>query len=297
MNVDPNNTSTAAGLDLPRGRSNEQKSVWLGVVGALLAAAATFVVAPTAVRAEEPSTAADPMQSAPSFVDNFSNFDRSRWFVSDGWNNGAHQNCTWSKDLVRLSDGALSLGFEKRKLKDREFACAEIQTKQRYGYGVYEARMKTGTGSGLNAAFFTYIGPQDKKPWDEIDFEVLTKDPSKVQVNSYIQGKPKNGKLVDVEGGADKGFNDYGFVWEKNRLRWYVNGKLVNEVTNPDELPTNSQKIFFSLWGSEKLTNWMGAFADPGNKVTMEVKRVAFTALGEPCQFPESLACSINKSN
>jgi len=41
----------------------------------------------------------------------------------------------------------------------------------------------------------------------------------------------------------------------------------------------------------------MGAFADPGNKVTMEVKRVAFTALGEPCQFPESLACSINKSN
>ena len=293
MNVDPNNTSTAADFELSRGRSNEQKSVWLGLAGALLAAVATFVAAPTAVRAEEPSAGADPMQSAPSFVDNFSNFDRSRWFVSDGWNNGAHQNCTWSKDLVRLSDGALSLGFEKRKLKDREFACAEIQTKQRYGYGVYEARMKTGTGSGLNAAFFTYIGPQDKKPWDEIDFEVLTKDPSKVQVNSYIQGKPKNAKLVDVEGGADKGFNDYGFVWEKSRLRWYVNGKLVNEVTNPEELPTNSQKIFFSLWGSEKLTNWMGAFADPGNKVTMEVKRVAFTALGEPCQFPESLACSI----
>ncbi|TIT94180.1 MULTISPECIES: family 16 glycosylhydrolase [Mesorhizobium] len=237
------------------------------------------------------------MQSAPSFVDNFSSFDRSRWYVSDGWNNGNHQNCTWSKDLVRLSDGVLSLSFEKRKLKDREFACAEIQTKQRFGYGVYEARMKTDTGSGLNAAFFTYIGPQDKKPWDEIDFEVLTKDPSKVQVNSYIQGKPKNGKLVDVEGGADKGFNDYGFVWEKDRLRWYVNGKLVNEVTNPDELPTNPQKIFFSLWGSDKLTNWMGAFADPGRKVTMQVKRIAFTALGQPCQFPESLACTITNSN
>ncbi|TIV07982.1 MAG: glycosyl hydrolase family protein, partial [Mesorhizobium sp.] len=178
------------------------------------------------------------LKSAPSFVDNFSNFSQSRWFVSDGWANGAHQNCTWSKDLVRLSDGVLSLSFEKRKLKDREFACAEIQTKQRYGYGVYEARMKTGTGSGLNAAFFSYIGPQDKQPWDEIDFEVLTKDPSKVQVNSYIQGKPKNAKLVDVAGGADKGFNDYGFVWEKDRLRWYVNGKLVHEVTNPDELPT-----------------------------------------------------------
>ncbi|RWA77615.1 MAG: glycosyl hydrolase family protein [Mesorhizobium sp.] len=287
MSVDPNNTTAVAARRMPRVHSHG-RGLWLGLATALFAAAAAFVAAPA--RAQD-------MQSAPSFVDNFSNFDRSRWFVSDGWSNGAHQNCIWSKDLVRLSDGVLSLGFEKRKLKDREFACAEIQTKQRFGYGVYEARMKTDTGSGLNAAFFTYIGPQDKKPWDEIDFEVLTKDPSKVQVNSYIQGKPKNGKLVDVEGGADKGFNDYGFVWEKNRLRWYVNGKLVNEVTNPDELPTNPQKIFFSLWGSDKLTNWMGAFADPGREVNMQVKRIAFTALGQPCQFPESLACSINNSN
>ena len=297
MYVDPNNASTAAVFSPSRAHSNRQAGLWLRFVGALLAVAATFVAVPPAARAEEPAASTDPMQSAPSFVDNFSNFDRSRWYVSDGWSNGAHQNCIWSKDLVRLSDGVLSLGFEKRKLKDRDFACAEIQTKQRFGYGVYEARMKTGTGSGLNAAFFTYIGPQDKKPWDEIDFEVLTKDTSKVQVNSYIQGKPKNGKLVDVEGGTDKGFNDYGFVWEKDRLRWYVNGKLVNEVTSPDQLPTNSQRIFFSLWGSDKLTNWMGAFTDPGNKVTMEVKRVAFTALGQPCQFPESLACSISNSN
>ncbi|WP_254633874.1 glycoside hydrolase family 16 protein [Mesorhizobium sp. GbtcB19] len=294
MNADPSNTSNVAACALSHTPRNGLNSLRLGVFGVLFAIAATLTASLHPARAEG---AQQDVQSAPSFVDNFSNFDRSRWFVSDGWTNGAHQNCTWSKDLVRLSDGVLSLGFEKRKLKDRDFACAEIQTKQRYGYGVYEARMKTGTGSGLNAAFFSYIGPQDKQPWDEIDFEVLTKDPSKVQVNSYIQGKPKNGKLVDVEGGADKGFNDYGFVWEKDRLRWYVNGKLVHEVTNPDELPTHSQKIFFSLWGSDKLTNWMGAFADPGNKVTMEVKRVAFTALGQPCQFPESLACSISNSN
>lgn len=294
MNADPGNTSNVAACALAHTPRNGLNSLRLGVVGALFVIAATLAASLHPAHAEGVQ---QEVQSAPSFVDNFSNFDRSRWFVSDGWTNGAHQNCTWSKDLVRLSDGVLSLGFEKRKLKDREFACAEIQTKQRYGYGVYEARMKTGTGSGLNAAFFSYIGPQDKQPWDEIDFEVLTKDPSKVQVNSYIQGKPKNGKLVDVEGGADKGFNDYGFVWEKDRLRWYVNGKLVHEVTNPDELPTHSQKIFFSLWGSDKLTDWMGAFVDTGSRVTMQVKRVAFTALGQPCQFPESLACSISNSN
>ncbi len=290
MKADPKNTLFAVGSGMTRTRSSVPAMLRHGPAGAMFAGAVVLAAALHPAHAQE-------LQSAPSFVDDFSTFDTKRWYVSDGWSNGAHQNCIWSKDLVRLSDGALSLGFEKRKLKDRQFACAEVQTKQRYGYGTYEARMKTGTGSGLNAAFFTYIGPQDKQPWDEVDFEVLTKDPSKVQVNSYIRGKPKNAKLVDVEGGADKGFNDYGFVWEKHRLRWYVNGKLVSEVTNPDELPTNPQKIFFSLWGSDKLTGWMGAFVDPGRKVTLEVKRVAFTALGEPCQFPESLACSINKSN
>jgi endo-1,3-1,4-beta-glycanase ExoK len=290
MNADPKTTSIIVTDGMPSTRRRRQKKKSprrLCTGGAfLLVALGTLLASPV------PSHSQD-LPTAPSFVDDFSSFDRARWYVADGWTNGAYQNCTWSKSLVRLSDGMLTLGFEKRKLKDRDFACAEIQTKQRYGYGVYEARMKTDTGSGLNAAFFSYIGPSDKQPWDEIDFEVLTKDTSKVQVHTYISGKPKNEKLVDVVGGTDKGFNDYGFVWEKDRLRFYVNGKLVQEITNPAELPTHSQKIFFSLWGSDKLTSWMGAFSDPGRKLTMQVDRVAFTAIGQPCQFPESLACSI----
>lgn len=288
MNADPKKTSITLAGGMPFWHRIQQ-----GPLRRLCSGAAFLLVALAGVVAGPIPSHAQDMPSSPSFVDDFSSFDHARWYVSDGWTNGAHQNCIWSKSLVGLSDGMLALGFEKRKLKDREFACAEIQTKKRFGYGVYEARMKTDTGSGLNAAFFSYIGPADKQPWDEIDFEVLTKDTSKVQVNSYILGKPKNEKLAEVEGGTDKAFNDYGFVWEKDRLRWYVNGKLVQEVTNPAELPTHPQKIFFSLWGSDTLTSWMGPFSDPGRKVTMQVDRVAFTALGEPCQFPESLACSI----
>ncbi|RUX44738.1 1,3-beta-glucanase, partial [Mesorhizobium sp. M7A.F.Ca.CA.002.09.1.1] len=55
----------------------------------------------------------------------------------------------------------------------------------------------------------------------------------------------------------------------------------------------HAQKIFFSFWGSDTMKGWMGAFADPGRKLSLQVERVAFTALGEPCQFPESLACSV----
>lgn len=228
-----------------------------------------------------------------SFVDNFDHLDPLYWYVSDGWNNGAHQNCTWSKGQIDVTNGMLQLHLTQQKLGQRNYACGEVQSIKRYGYGTYEARIKSATGTGLNSAFFSYIGPQDKKPWDEIDFEVLGKNTGEVQTNQYINGKGGNEKLTPVAGGANQGFNDYAFVWEKDRLRYYLNGKLVQEVTDPSKIPTHAQKIFLSLWGTDTLSGWMGKFAYT-QPALMQVDRVAFTAAGDKCQFAESVACTLN---
>ena len=263
-------------------------SLSLGLL--LLGACAAMAASTSGISLAHAETAA----KAKSFVENFDKLDRKRWFVSDGWTNGDHQNCTWSKDQVSVGDGTVKLGFTKQQLKDREYVCGEIQTNRRFSYGVYEARFKAAAGSGLNTGFFSYIGPVHKQPHDEIDFEVLGKDPSKVQLNQYVDGKSVGGeKLVDVAGGADQGFNDYAFVWEKNRIRWYLNGELVGEETDPAKLPSHASKIYLSIWGSDTLKSWMGSFADPGANVAAEIDRVAFTAPGEPCQFPESVACKV----
>ena len=229
-----------------------------------------------------------------SFVENFDRLDLKHWYVSDGWSNGDHQNCTWSKEQSKVVDGRLKLGFAKQQLKDRAYACGEVQTNQRYGYGAYEVRMKAVAGSGLNTGFFTYIGPVHKQPHDEIDFEVLGKNPSKVQINQYVDGESVGEeKLVEVPGGADKAFNDYAFVWEKDRIRWYVNGELVGEATDPAKLPSHASKIYISLWGSDMLKSWMGIFAEPAGPIAAEIDRVAFTAAGDACQFPESIVCKL----
>jgi endo-1,3-1,4-beta-glycanase ExoK len=227
-----------------------------------------------------------------SFVEDFDKLDTNRWQVSDGWSNGEHQNCTWSKGETSVEDGKLKLGFRKEKTKDRDYACGEVQTRQRFGYGTFEVRMKAAAGSGLNSAFFTYIGPVHKQPHDEIDFEVLGKDVSKVQINRYVDGKSRGpGDLVDVAGGADKDFHDYAFIWQKDRIAWYVDGKLAGEASDLAKLPSHPSKIYLSIWGSDTLTSWMGAFADPGQPVAAEVERVAYTAEGDACQFPESIVC------
>jgi endo-1,3-1,4-beta-glycanase ExoK len=254
-------------------------STWLAA-----SLAAAVLCGPSAAHAE-PAT-------GKSFVENFDRLDAGRWYVSDGWANGDHQNCTWSKGQVGVEGGMLSLGFASQKTKDRDHVCGEVQTNQRFGHGTFEVRMKAAAGSGLNTGFFTYIGPVHKQPHDEIDFEVLGKDPATVQINRFVDGKSLGpAKLVEVTGGADKDFHDYAFVWRKDSIAWYVDGKLVGEVTDPDRLPTHPAKIYLSLWGSDTLQSWMGAFADPGQPVTAQVERVAFTAEGDKCQFPESVVC------
>ena len=171
---------------------------------------------------------------AQSFVEDFDRLDGKRWYVSDGWSNGDHQNCIWSRQQVKVSNGTLKLGFVRQDRKDRKFVCSEIQTNQRFGFGVYEARLKAVAGPGLNTGFFNYIGPVHKQPHDEIDFEVLGKDPSKVQLNQYVDGKGVgDAKLVDVPGGAEQAFNDYAFVWEERRIAWYINGDLVHRRPTP----------------------------------------------------------------
>jgi endo-1,3-1,4-beta-glycanase ExoK len=270
----------------------------LGISGAAIAAGAALLPAatpPALAQSQGKATDARTAKGATgkSFVDNFDTLDKRRWFISDGWNNGKHQNCTWSRKEVSQADGKLTLQFEKRQFKDRDFVCGEIQTKKRFGYGTYEVRMKAAAGSGLNTGFFTYIGATDRQPHDEIDFEVLGKNTGQVQVNQYIGGKGGNEKLVPVAGGADSGFNDYAYVWEPNRLRYYLNGKLVQEVTDPSKIPSHAQGIFFSLWGTDKLKDWMGTFAYT-QPTSMEIDRVAFTAAGDGCQFPESIVCTLN---
>jgi endo-1,3-1,4-beta-glycanase ExoK len=236
------------------------------------------------------------MAQGTSFHDDFNTLDTGRWYISDGWSNGAHQNCQWSRDQVTVAGGMLKVGFAPTPLADRQYRCGELQSKQDHGYGTYEARLKTPKGSGLNAAFFTYIGPQQGKPHDEIDFEILLKDTLTLETTTFVNGKSGDGKVGAGQKHAlpypsDGSFIHYAMTWEPKQIRFYVNGNLIRTMTDPITIPTNPQRIFFSLWGTDTLTDWMGPMDPPAGPIAMDVDWVAFTALGETCAFPQSVLC------
>ncbi|GLQ52754.1 family 16 glycosylhydrolase [Devosia nitrariae] len=234
-----------------------------------------------------------------SFVDNFDTLDTSLWKASDGWANGAYQNCEWKSSEVEVIDGMLNVGFSPEATETRDYRCGEVRTQETLGYGTLEARIKTPAGSGLNAAFFTYIGPENQKPHDEIDFEILLKDTGVMQTTTFVSGKsgdgtPGNGNgehhVLPVK--SDAGFIDYAVTWTPEKITFYLNKQPIRTITEAGEIPTTPQRLFFSLWGTEELSDWMGPFKAPTEPIAMQVDWVAYTAEGEECQFPESVLCA-----
>ena len=212
-----------------------------------------------------------------AFEDKFSSLNTSRWYVSNGWTNGPHQSCEWRAENVATEDNKLLLTLSDNGGKVRPIGCAEIHTTDRLGYGLYQARLRTAAGSGLNTAFFTYIGPPHGVPeWDEIDFEFLGKDPSKVEVNHYAQGKLIKGKVVDLGFDSSREFHDYAFDWTKDTIIWLVDGKEVYKTPPGVSIPRNPGYLFLSLWsGSAVEDAWMGPFSY-SKPVTAEIASARF---------------------
>jgi endo-1,3-1,4-beta-glycanase ExoK len=253
----------------------------------VLSCAFVMFGAPSMLHAQSPEV------SGNAFHDQFDALDRNVWFTSDGWTNGPHQNCDWSKQAVKVSDGTLKLSFlPGDSASGQGHLCGEIQTNAAYHHGTFEARIRSDAASGLNAAFFTYIGPVHKAPHDEIDVEILTRDTGRVSLNTFVNGKEQNGTTVPVDPTTDQAFHTYAFTWEPGSIRWFLDGKEVHRAA--DNLPVTPQKIYFSHWGTETLVDWMGPFTTPTAPLIMEVDWVAFTPLGTACQFPESVLCQTN---
>ncbi|MBN9886272.1 family 16 glycosylhydrolase [Salipiger abyssi] len=232
-----------------------------------------------------------PMTEA--YQTDFRRLESGRWYISNGWSNGDHQNCTWSRRAIALEQGGgLRVRYMPASEALPEALCGELQTRMWFLYGTFEARLRGDLGSGRNAAFFAYTGPVHGQPHDEIDFEMLTRESGLMWLNRYVAGNDfGEGKESDFEPGAEEGYVDLAFVWEPDRLRWYINGELRREETRG--IPSHPMKIYFSHWGSDILTSWMGPFDPPDGPVEMKVSSFSYTPMGQRCVFPDSITCEL----
>jgi beta-glucanase (GH16 family) len=186
------------------------------------------------------------------------------WEVSDWSNNGLFNN-KWRPDHVEFKNGIMSIKLDKKgcpsSCDGHPYASGEYRTKREYSYGYYEVRMKAAKGAGLIAGtFYTYKGVWGQKDHNEIDFEVLGKDPTKVQLNYFYAGTgtySEHEKRINLGFDASQDFHNYGFKWMKDSISWFIDGKLVHTATK--DIPQAPSKIMVNFWpGTSEASDWLG---------------------------------------
>ena len=197
--------------------------------------------------------------------------------ASNGWTNGDMFNVTWRADNVTFEGGNMQLIIDSDPLPNGgiPYSGGEFRSKDFYGYGRYEVSMKAIKNDGVVSSFFTYTGPSDNNPWDEIDVEILGKDTTKVQFNYFTNGTGNHEYMHDLGFDASENFHTYAFEWYEDKIIWLVNGVEVHSVT--ENIPVTESKIMMNAWCGTGVDGWLNAFEDSNLPLTAEYQWVRFT--------------------
>ena len=251
------------------------------------AAAAAILMAlavPVTMTLNVPNVFAAPAtqtQASDAFQVDFKNGQPQLFEASDGWTNGNPFNVFWHKENVTFSDNNMQLTIDvDTKQTKVPYASGEFRSKKTYGYGRYEVSMKAIKNDGCNSSFFTYTGPSEGDPWDEIDFEILGKDTSQVQLNYFRNGVGGHEKMIDLGFDASEDFHTYAFEWHKDKIIWFVDGK---EVFRREEstIPVRKSKIMMNAWCGKGVDAWLKPFNDAGLPLTAEYQWIKYTPFTE----------------
>ena len=201
--------------------------------------------------------------------------------ASDGWTNGSMFNVYWRAANVTFENAAMQLiisdGDENPQMIP--YSGGEFRSKDFYGYGRYEVSMKAIKNDGVVSSFFTYTGPSDNNPWDEIDIEILGKDTTKVQFNYFTDGQGNHEYLQDLGFDASEDFHTYAFEWHKDKIVWFVDGYEVHTATY--NLPVTESKIMMNAWCGTGVDSWLNAFNADDLPLTAEYQWIRFTPFDE----------------
>lgn len=168
-------------------------------------------------------------------------------------------NCNFVPGNVGFNNGLMSLKIDSDGRGG--YTGGEWRSKERFGYGLYQVNMKPIKNPGVVSSFFTYTGPSEGKPWDEIDIEFLGKDTTKVQFNYFTNGRGQKDEHVHLHNlgfDASQGFHTYGFDWQADHITWYVDGRAVYTAYN--DIPSTPGKIMMNAWPGKGVDAWLAPY-------------------------------------
>lgn len=186
-------------------------------------------------------------------------YDSNMFEIANGWGNGQMFDCTWRQDNIIFENGIMKLTIDSDGLNAcPKWSGSEYRSRSFYSFGLYEVRMKPIKNDGVVSSFFTYTGPSDNNPWDEIDIEFLGKDTSKMQANYFTNGLGNHEYMHDLGFDASEDFHTYAFEWLPDSITWYVDGEPIYTAT--EDIPSTPSKVMMNVWPGIGVDSWLNAF-------------------------------------
>lgn len=198
-----------------------------------------------------------PINTNADMVADLRNGSSPHFFPSGLWTNGGVFDCGWSSSNITFDD-VMNITITDDHSGTYNYMSGEYRTSKKYGYGYYECSMMPIKADGVDTGFFMYTGPSDGDPWDEIDFEFLGYDTTKVQLNYYTNGVGNHEYMLDLGFDASEGYHTYGFDWQEDSITWYVDG--VERYKATENLPSNPGRIMVNAWPGTGVDEWLKPF-------------------------------------
>jgi beta-glucanase (GH16 family) len=208
--------------------------------------------------------------------------DADKWHPTNPQWLGRQPALFWAEN-VRVDDGKLHLTMQKREAPDtpkdkgfHTYTSAAVKSKGTVLYGYFEISAKPMRSHG-SSAFWFYDSTPDI--WTEIDvFEIGGGAPSferKYNMNLHVFHTPtekkhwsKGGVWVSPFDLADA-YHVYGLEWDKEELKYYVDGVVVRTVKN-----THWHQPLTLNFDSETMPTWFGLPKDEDLPSTFSIEYV-----------------------
>lgn len=179
------------------------------------------------------------------------NLDDPRWRLRDDTFPG--NLAIFKPENIKVNKGITQLVLVEQATAVRSFTSAAIVTQQKLLFGKFIVKLKPSNVSGIVTGMFLHRN----SPHQEIDIEFLGKDTAKMLINVFYNPGLEGTKLeygyrgtpvlINLGFDAAKEFHKYEIEWQKNYLRWYVDGYIVYERVQWDPTPIPNLPMEFNL--------------------------------------------------
>lgn len=161
----------------------------------------------------------------------------------NGWGNGELQFYTDNPENVVVENGVLKITAIEEDFNGASYTSARLLTRGKFeqAYGRFEARIKLPFGQGIWPAFWM-LGARDDVIWPdlgEIDImEYRGQQPTvvlgSVHGPGYAAGQAISKEFRLENNRFDTDFHIFGIEWSPDKINFYVDDVLYNQITPND---------------------------------------------------------------